>query len=402
MKMKFKPKPTKKIKINKTKIQRKKIPARIRMSVIIVLGVLALASLYSAAAITPEGAKTIDQSISVCNYRHSGSFYYIAHLKDNTVYNTTTLLPGQAILFKKITNYLNTSLTYKFSCDLPTNITGSYKLSAEIQTDIWNKQYTIIPTTKFNTDNFKINFNINYSHYEGIVSTINSEIGVTAADPTLVFKCEITITAQTSEGLIYDKFAPTLTIPLTGNILEIGDDLSQSALGSLTETIQVNLPEKDVSEERDGSLLTAAIFALPILPVAVFTKNDYTKPSKTEKEVKKIMKKYGEWIVEIEKMPNTSANAEIISIKSLKDLVKTSEELGKPIMYYSSEADKTHEFYVLDDPIYYEYVISDNSSKIKRSFKCTGCDTEVKQEGEPGEDIIVECPNCGKKGILSI
>jgi len=228
MKIKFKPINIKKIKIDKIKIKRKKIPTRIRMSLIIVLGILALASIFSAAAITPEGAKTVDKPIPVCNYYHSGNFNYVAHLKDNTVYSTTILLPGQATLFKKITDYLNATLAYSFSCDLSATISGSYKLSAEIQTDIWSKQYTIVPTTRFDTNDFKIDFVVNHSHYENIVTTINNEIGVTAVEPTLVFKCEISITAQTNAGIIIDKFIPTLTMPLSGNIIEITGDLKQT------------------------------------------------------------------------------------------------------------------------------------------------------------------------------
>lgn len=341
------------------KFNRIKLPTRIRMSVIIVLGILALASIFSAAAITPEGAKTVDKQIPVCNYYHGGSFNYVAQLKDNTVYNTTILLPGQATMFKKITDYLNVSLTYSFSCDQSATISGSYKLSAEIQTDIWNKQYTIIPTTIFDTKEFKIDFIVNHSHYEDIVKTINNEIGVTATDPTLVFKCEISINAQTNEGIIIDRFTPALTMPLSGNIIEITGSLRQTKSGALTDTITINIPEEDVGEERGGSLLTAALFALPILPVAVLTKNDDTPVSQLQKQMKKIKKKYGEWIVEVDHLPKRPDGTGIVHMKTMDDIVKISEELGKPVISYKSDI-KGYAFVVFDENIHYIYIIKNN------------------------------------------
>ena len=45
------------------------------------------------------------------------------------------------------------------------------------------------------------------------------------------------------------------------------------------------------------------------------------------------------------------------AIKSIDDLMKASEELGKPVVYYSSSKPEKHAFYVFDDAIWYEYLI---------------------------------------------
>ena len=33
-------------------------------------------------------------------------------------------------------------------------------------------------------------------------------------------------------------------------------------------------------------------------------------------------------------------------------------------------------------------------------FKCSGCHTIITYEGKPDQKIIVECPTCGKKGVV--
>ena len=74
--------------------------------------------------------------------------------------------------------------------------------------------------------------------------------------------------------------------------------------------------------------------------------------------IKKITKKYGEWIVEVEKPPKRALRAEVISIKTLGDLIKISEELGKPVLHYVSSGKKTkHAFYVIDESLRYEHFL---------------------------------------------
>ena len=346
--------------MKKIKIKRKKIPLKIRMSVIVLLGVLTLGSLVSAVAVSSdEQPATIQKNIQLCEYAQQGRFNYIVHLKNNTVYGAAVLYPGQATIFKKITDYITASFGYGFDIDCSATIQGTYKLIFQLQTDIWSKEYVIIPKTNFDTDNFSIIFEINTSYYENIIKTINDETGVQAQKPMLNITCEITINAQTEEGNIYETFTPELSILLNGNTIEINNDLVQTKIGSLQTTIQT--PASNEKQGNNNSLVTAAIFFIPIIPIAVFTRNDYTSPSETEKQLKKIMKKYGEWIVEVDKPPKRPFNTEIVQCKTIEDLMKISEEIGKPVLHSASE-DNTHTFYVLEETMHYQYVLSGNIS----------------------------------------
>ena len=359
--MNWKIKQIKILRVKKGKIERKKIPTMYRTAVIVVMGILALSSLYSAVAVTGEEATTMEKSVPVYSYVHTGNFNYIAYLNNNTVYNFTTIRPGQATIFKQITDHLDMTFNYKFTGDQPTTISGSYTLIAEIQTEdnLWTRTYTLIPKTTFVNNSFNLNFELNTTKYEAIVAAINNEIGITATNPTLVIRCEITVSAKTSAGVAYNSFTPTLTIPLFGNILEINGGLLQTKNGELTETIKVNIPEEDVSGERTGSLVLAGVFFLPIIPVALFTQNDDTKISQIDKQIKKIKKKYGEWIVEVNKLPKRPEGSELIHMKSMDDLVKISEELGKPVINYKSES-QGYAFIVFDENIHYIYLLKDN------------------------------------------
>ena len=350
------------LKIKPIRIKKKKIQNNIRLAVIAILGVILIISAYSTygAYVAYEQPITTEESVPIVEYTHTGKFSYIAYLKNNTVYNTNILYPGQGNIFKKITDHINASLSYRFSCNKIADMAGIYEITAKIQTDLWSKEYTVTSNTAFSsngsTANFNINFPIDYANFERIVNQINNETGVNAADTTLIISCNIDIVAKTNEGNIYDSFAPSLSIPLKTNIIEIDGNLTQSKSGVLEET-QTIVQENSIEQSVYWGL-TSVIFLVALALFYIFTKSDRIILNKADKQVKKILKKYGEWIVETEKLP-VLVGSKMISTKSLDDLVKISEELGKPIIYTITNSEKKHVFYVLDDQMHYQYVIPD-------------------------------------------
>ena len=95
-----------------------------------------------------------------------------------------------------------------------------------------------------------------------------------------------------------------------------------------------------------------------MIPLYIFTENDFTKLTEDEKKIKQVLKKYKEWIVEIQKAPKRSIASEVIKTKSIEDLIKTSEELNKPILHLTTE--EIDCFYVVDEEICYTFLFHKN------------------------------------------
>jgi len=350
---------------NKSRLKRIKIPIKIRIPIITILGIILIISAYSTYASYQEPTTT-EKEYTTISYRHSGIFDYITYLKNNTVYdNRTILYPGEGKIFKKITDHINASFTYNYQIafiqnEKNTNISGNYNIQAEIQTNLWTKKYNLIPTTSFHssekTTSFKENFPINITLYDKIVDEINTEIGITQSNPILYIKCNIATTTKTENQTIYDSFTPTINVTLNTNTIEISENLSFTKSGSRTNTEEVFLQE--VINQRENqtniSIICLALFIIPL----IITRNKKEIITETEKMIKKINKKYGEWIVTVEEQPKIPMKIGVIRPKSFDDLIKTSEEINKPVIHYISERDKKHVFYVLDDTITYEYNIN--------------------------------------------
>ncbi len=389
-----------KIRINTKK--KKNIPMTIRIAVIAILCIIVTVSAYSAYASHNKLPTTIEENVTICNYIHSGKFNYIAHLKNNSVYETLELYPGQGIIFKKITDHINGSFTYRFDCDQTADIEGHYTVLAKVQTDIWEKEFTVVPETSFSHNgfiaSFNTNFPINYTYFEDIVTYINNETGVTAAEPTLIMECNVLLSADITNRNIDESFSPSISVLLGDDIVEIKGKLSQTQSGALEKTESVYY-QPDESEQRNIWMSSSLIFCIILIGFAVLTTAKIPSKDITARQLKKIKKKYGEWIVETEKL-TPPKDVKVVSVNLLDDLVKLSEELGKPVIHSTPMPNEKHIFYVFDEAMSYQYVLP-TGEQLKKITRCPKCQTKITCEGTPGEKTHVICPVCGNNGIAT-
>lgn len=352
--------------INKNKIKkgykkRIRLPRIIRLALI---GLISLLLLYSVINVYASYQKqeVTTKSYTVFSYYQDGNFNYRVYLTDNSIYpDKDFLLPGDGIYFKNIIKNITTSFTYSFNIDTNAEISGSYNLQAELQTSLWSKNYSI--NTKNSNGTFKSNgknveftidsFDVNLDYYENIVSKIEGETGVTVSNPILIIKCFINVIIKTPSKTIYKTFTPDLSFTLETKQIEITENAANYQ--SNMETEKQTLYHKEVVDERNRWSLISIILLVILIIILLLTKSNL-KISQIEKNVKKINKKYGEWLVDITNNPVNSAEKKI-TLKSFDDLIKTGEELGKPILHYH-ESSNNHLFFVMDGSTVYVYELS--------------------------------------------
>lgn len=381
------------------KFKKIKLQKNIRIGSTALLCIILLFSIITAVGAYQESTTT-SETVVTYSYTQNGVFDFTVNLKNNSVYNKTSIKPGQETIFKSIVDDINGSFTYNYRGDEAAETTGEYLLLAQVKTDLWEKNYVIISKSNFSSNKRSASFNfvfpVNLTFYETIVAEIDDEIGIKASNPSLNIKCNIVVSSQTSKGYIYDSFSPYINVSLGGNIIEFGGDLSQYNTGILTGEQEVFL--QSVIDNRVVWSASSIVFIAIIIGFALITENVTEKYDKTEKLVNKIKKKYGEWIVETEKLP-TIEDAKIVPMNSLDDLVKISEELGKPIIYVTSDKDKKHTFYVLDDQMHYQYVLP-TVEQLKKVTSCPKCGTKITCNGTPGQKTSITCPSCGNIGSV--
>jgi hypothetical protein len=324
----------------------------------VILGLIGILLLFSAvntyrAYQTPT---TTQQVTPLLQYNHTGQYDYTVYLKNNTVYNTTSLRPGIGTYFTKLITHINASFSYTFQIDKDATITGEYTLQASIQTNLWTKTYLLVPRTSFNaqgrTARFTTLFPVNCTSYEELLAKINEETGVPAQSPKLIIQCTVVVYATTANATSSSVFSPSINVSLNQKTLEFSKNLTSYLPGVVTTNSTVT--HEEVPTQRILWTALSLIF-LASMPLFMFITTSRTPPENdTHKELRKIKKKYGEWIVETTTRPE-QPKTQVISVKSLEDLSKVSEELGKPILLYESPDEKEYRFYILEDSLMYEY-----------------------------------------------
>lgn len=387
------------IKIRVKPIKKIKLQKDLRLSVVIILGILIIVSAYSAYAAYQQPTTTEETQTAV-GYTHTGMYNYNVYLTNNSLFDTNVLSPGQGTYFKKLVDHINASYTYTFRTSISSTIDGKYELTAEVQTSTWTKAFVLISKTSFNSSTskaqFTINFPINTTIFEDYVTQINNETGVSASDAVLVITCKVLLSADTKYGDINEVFSPPIQVSLGGNIINIDGSLTNTQTGTLETTAEIDHPE--VMTQRNNWTIASILFVIIFIAFARVT--IFTEPeSETAIQLKKIKKKYGEWIVETDKL-TPPKDAKIISVNSLDDLVKLSEELGKPVIHSTPTLDEEHTFYVFDEAMIYQHVLPEGE-QLKKTTRCPKCNTEATCEGIPGQKIHITCSNCGNKGIVT-
>lgn len=339
----------------------RKINKKARYTYIIILGILLIFFFYFtlsayAAYQTPPSQKI---TTTVLRYQHLGRYDYIAALKNNTVYdNKTTLRPGEGVFFKQLIKNVTASFSYSFQIDTNAFIAGNYSVDAIIQTNLWSKIYPLIPRTSFKDQGknayVTVSFPLDYAFYDSILTKINDETGVQAQNPLLLIRSSVSILATTANDTVSSYFSQSINATLNQKTLEISEDLSINQPGSLTKTSTIIAP--DLSTQRLFLTILSILSGAGIAIVGLLLLRSIPPENHHDKEIRKMKKKYGEWIVETSTYPENILYKKIM-ILSLEDLSKVSEELGKPILLYTAPDPSNHRFYILDQTTMYEYVL---------------------------------------------
>jgi len=381
-------------------IKRIKLQRELRLSVIVVIGILVIVSAYSAYA-GYQQPTTTEETQTAVGYTHTGTYNYNVYLLENNLFATDVLGPGQGTFFKKLVDHINASYTYTFRTSLSSTIEGSYELTAEVQTSMWTKAFPLVSKTNFNSSNSQVQFTINFPidtvQFEEYIGKISNQTGVAATDSVLVITCRVLLSADTEYGDINEVFSPSIQVSLGGNIINIDGTLANTQTGTLETTVETDHPE--VITQRNNWTIASILFAIIFIIFALVTTTFAEPEHATAKQLKKIMKKYGEWIVETDKLL-PSKDTKIVSINSLDDLVKLSEELGKPVIHATPIPNGEHTFYVFDEAMSYQYILPEGE-QIKKITSCPKCGTKVTCNGTPGQKTIITCPSCGSKGTVT-
>ncbi|GEM_PF-345993 len=293
-----------------------------------------------------------EQKNTVYTYSNKGSINYSVYLKPNKLYNEKVLEEGR-LYITEFVDYIDTNLKYEFTGEKSDNIKADYSITAKVQgyatesdkiINIWEKDFPILTNKTINSYENKIlideRVKVNLTDYNSFVKEIKDASKINC-QTNLILSMNINLSGNTEKSEVEDSIITSLEIPLDVAMFEITGNNIVDKPGVIEETVHVHIPVNKVLVIIYGIILIALIISL--ITLLFFTQ---TAPEKDplEKELNKIFKKHGDRLVALNSDMSVKNS---IEVKSIEDLVKISDETGKPILYKYSEAYKEiNKFYV--------------------------------------------------------
>lgn len=346
-------------------MRKRQIRKDIRLA-IIVLCVALIGVLATIAYTEYKNPGVEEKKVPVYSYESKNKINYEVFLKPNSLYDKERLVEDQVYL-ANLVDYIDTVFTYEFIGEREAEIKGNFEIFAVVEgfvgegeklTSLWQKQFPLVAKTNFEAKDEKFSITkkvpLKLSDYSAFAEKIKEELKVnTQAKVTITMKVELT--AKTDHGIIEKKASPSLEAPLGASYYKINKVQSEGKPEAIEEVESVQLPV-------DKNLLIGYGSGIGILWIALFVFFFGTKKAEIDpyaKELKKVFKKHGTRLVALDS--EVAATSEQQSrVRSIEDLVRISDELGKPIIYkYSDNSQENSRFWVIDDQRYYVFDVKE-------------------------------------------
>lgn len=312
-----------------------------------------------------------EQNVSVFNYKQKANVNYSVFYKPNILSDKTSIEEGNVYITNYV-DYINTVINYNYTGERNAKIQGNYSITAvveaqEVRNDeenefktIWSKDFELVPETSFSVSDVTFSLQkelpVYLTPFQDFVQQVIEESKV-GGNHRLTVKWDINLEAETDRGIVKENLTPSLIIPLRNSYFEIGGEQTIEKPGSIEEVIHVEDPRKQ-SNIVIFSVLD--VLCLVIL-IFVFMRTVPTNPDKLNREIKRIFKRHGERLVELDTHSRICFDSkDLWSVKSFEDLVRIADEISKPIVYQydNSAAINVPVFYVFDDQKAFVYKLA--------------------------------------------
>lgn len=297
----------------------------------------------------------VEQKNPVYTYINKSSIDYSVHLKPNNLYNDSVLEDGK-LYITEFVDFIDTNLKYEFAGDKSENIKANYSIIAKVQgliiesdkiKNIWEKDFPIVSgkTISSYEDKISINENVklNLNEYNSFVKEIKESTKINC-QTNLSLMMNVDLSGDTDKGTVEDSITTSIVIPLDTALFEISGNSAIDEPGAIKETVQVQLPVNKNLVIIFGLILATSLILLIVL---IFFIKIAPDKDQHEKELNKIFKKHGDRLVALRSGIDLTNS---ITVKSIDDLVKIADEVGKTILYkYSDNYKEINKFYVIDN-----------------------------------------------------
>ncbi len=356
--------------------RKKKIRPKLRKGIIAVLVLLLLFSMGMGFWWFKQPAET-EQQVPLYGFKQATGIDYRVYFLKNDFIPDESAGSGRAYI-TSLTDYIDTIFTYQMNGEQQAQISGEYQVTAALNgyvtrekpgsqnnekelVPLFSKEDILIPATPFNADDSTLTvsaeFPLDYVAYADFISDMTRELRLTADLIQLQVTFHVAAQIDTPDGEITREMAPVMIIPVEGNTFMVEGQLAEQKEDYISETQLTPVP--GVKDKRTVYAIAAVVFLLLLL--GMLLKTTAKKLDPVQEELKKIMKKHGDWIAVGQGRIPALSSEKMLPMQSFDDLLKVADEAGQPILYEEDYQQGLHSFYVISELIIYHYILGGKS-----------------------------------------
>lgn len=292
----------------------------------------------------------------VSSYNESSSIGYVVNMLENDYMtkdefgnsNSYILKYTDNILFNFLYDYnssndINTNASYK----IVANVSGSYKKSTSDSNEIYNKAF-ILDKGEVNSINNAIHLvkdvSVDINSYNDILKKLQSDIKLPLVG---VLNVSLVVDTKDDNGKVIDNYKHNASVTLLSDIFEVNiDNIEPKVESFYSDDLSINYLYLVCL----GIVFVILVSSFMIL-IRLFLQK---KISKGESLVKKYLKTYDDFIVNVDDMVNEK-KYEVVKILEFKELLTLANNNSTSILFY--EQKKKGIFYVIIDNYLYKFEV---------------------------------------------
>lgn len=305
--------------------------------------------------------RNITKEVDYKVFLHNNSFIEEEYLEKNEMYISDLVKSIESIFKYNFNSSKTLNISYEYT--IVATIEGEYKESStDNLNNVWRKTYTLLDKKSVDmgeSTGFNINevVNIDYVKYNNEVSEFRKTLKL-PLNAYLKVNMNVKVISKNLDNSqsIEDESTVEINIPLNQLAFKIAQNYEPETSTPIT---------RDGEDKINYLFLTLAIVSfvidiILIMFIPSFKKIIFRKEkSKFNNELNKILKQYGDIIVETT-TPIESDKKNVIEVKNFNEMIDLEEELRIPILLYKTPEKNEVWFAIAHDEQLYRYVLKED------------------------------------------
>ena len=309
----------------------------------------------------------INNKKEIYSYTNKFDYKYEVNLVENKFIEEDTLDMNKVAYVTQLIDTIDFDINYNYKGDKVSNIKYNYSVIGQLEATynreneeqkIWEKEYILKEETSNESDNGKINIKdkieLDLKDQNNLVKDFEQRMGMTL-DAKYIINVKVNSITEIEGENITNNYISTIIIDLAKKTTKIEGENNKEETEFITKD---NIETRKVSPLKVIIDIACIILSLLVLNNLSKTKNINTIRNEYRQELNKILRICQEKIVKVRNKP-TIKQENIVEVKDFGEIIKLSEELFRPILYWESKEEEAW-FIVMSNDIVYRFILNNN------------------------------------------